>query len=116
METIEKLKKDFEDFAIQQNVAAMEGNGSKANRFHKKIQKLYERTKILGYTNMFKDFLYNENESVRIWAATFCLKQYPEIAKEVLTELTKSSKPIISLSAKSILESFHREKWNEIII
>lgn len=116
METIEELKRKFEHFAIEQSLAINEGNGKKVNAYHKKIQKLYIQIKSLGCTEVFKEFLDNENENVRIWAAGYCLRDYPKLAERELMKLTKSKEPIISLSAKATLEFYRKGMWDNLLV
>lgn len=47
METLEKIKVDFEKFAIEQSCAFAEGEGKKANRFHKKYSYYINKLKNL---------------------------------------------------------------------
>lgn len=115
METIEKIKKDFEDYVIQQNLALAEGNGKKANRFHKKIQNLYRNVRDINRVDIFKDYLNDKNESVTLWAAGLCLKEYPEVAQKKLVELSKSSDSMICLSAKATLEFYMKGMWDKLI-
>lgn len=105
METIDDLKKIFVQYANEQSYAFTEGNGRKANRFHKKIEDLYIKASCLYNDDVFKDFLTSENENVKLWVSCFYLEKYPNEAKKNLQDLIKSSEPIISLSAKMKLES-----------
>ena len=110
METIGNLQKKFEYYAEQQYIAFSEGGGRKANIWHKKIMKLYEMCQTLKCTDMFRTFLFHENENVRLWAAGFCRNEYPKESMKVLKKLLRSSEPIISLSAKVLLEPFNKKK------
>ena len=110
METIEKIKANFEKFAIEQFCAFAEGNGKKANRFHKKIQLLHGQAKELDCINVFEAFLDNTNENVKLWASIFCLDISPKLAWKNLVELSHSLEPIISLSAKAALDSLKKSR------
>lgn len=110
METIENIKTNFERFAIEQNRALAEGNGKKANRFHKKIQLLHEHAKTLNCVYIFASYLEHENEIIKLWASVFCMEIAPQIAHKNLVKLTHSSEPIISLSAKATLDSLKNIK------
>ena len=108
MATLEKIKVDFEKFAIEQSCAFAEGEGKKANRFHKKIQLLHKQAKELDCINVFESFLDNKNENVMLWASIFCLEISPKLAWKNLVNLSHSSEPIISLSAKATLDSLRK--------
>ena len=108
METLEKIKVDFEKFAIEQSCAFAEGEGKKTNRFHKKIQLLHKQAKELDCINVFESFLDNKNENVMLWASIFCLEISPKLAWKNLVNLSHSSEPIISLSAKATLDSLRK--------
>lgn len=105
METIDELKKNFVQYVNEQSNAFAEGNGKKANRFHKKIQDLYLKVSTLYGSEEFEEFLYSENENVKLWASCFCMEIYPDKSRQNLQDLLKSSEPIISLAAKMKLES-----------
>lgn len=114
METIEKLKEQFIDFCLKQESARNEGCGKKSNYYHKKIVNLYKQIKKLGYLDIFKSLLDYENENVQIWAAVFCLRICPKEVKAVLNNLKKSSNPMTSIEARSILESFNDKIWDKL--
>lgn len=87
METVEALKKQFVNYAIEHSQFYENGEGKKANRIHKKIHSLYLKIKSLDKIDVLKDFLDDEHECVRLWAAGFCLKIAPELAIQELTKL-----------------------------
>ena len=109
METVDDLRKKFEYYAEQQYIAFSEGGGRKANIWHKKIMKLYEKCQALECTDMFHTFLFHENENVRLWAAGFCRREFPKDSIKVLKRLRQSSEPMISLSARFLLDSFKKK-------
>ena len=100
--TKEKIKEKFLNEAIDHGNAISEGNGTKANKIHKKIQALYSRAKELEESCVFCELLDNSSENVRLWAATFTLKTSPDLAEQCLINLSKSP-TITGLSAKTTL-------------
>lgn len=105
METIDELKKYFVQYVNEQSNAFAEGNGKKANRFHKKIQDLHLKASALYGNDFFTEFLNSEDENIKLWASCFCIETYPDKSRKNLQDLLKSSEPIISLAAKIKLES-----------
>lgn len=105
METIDDLKKKFIQYVNEQSSAISEGNGKRANRFHKKIQDLHLKILNLYDNDVFKEFLDSEDDNIKLWASCFCKEIYPDITKKNLQGLINSSEPMISLSARYHLES-----------
>lgn len=105
METIDDFKRKFVQYVNEQSCALAEGNGKKANRFHKKVQDLHLKVLAFYSDEIFKEFLDSEDDNVKLWASCFCMKIYPDKAKKNLQSLINSSEPIISLSARIHLES-----------
>lgn len=105
METIDEIKKNFVQYVNEQSNAFAEGNGKKANRFHKKIQNLHLKVSTIYGNEVFKEFLYSEDENIKLWASCFCMEAYPDRSRKNLQDLLKSSEPIISLAAKMKLSS-----------
>lgn len=116
METIETLKIKFEQYAIEQYLALCEGSGKKANRAHKKIQLLYAKIKDLNRVDVFTEFLHHEHENVRLWAAGFCLKVYPDLAEKELKKLLKSSDFFIRSAAKCTLSLYKNNEWDKLVV
>ena len=69
--------------------------------FIKKYSYYINKLKELDCINVFESFLDNKNENVMLWASIFCLEISPKLAWKNLVNLSHSSEPIISLSAKS---------------
>lgn len=117
METMntEEIKEHFINYTIKQSHASHEGNGKKANQYHKKIWELYHRAKEQNCIEIFKEFLDNPNENTRIWAAGFSYRTAPKSAIKVLKVLSKSSDPMIWLSVKATLESFDNGEWKLLL-
>lgn len=116
MEPLEILKKKFEDYVALHNDALAKGNGKMANRIHKKIQDLYHQVKNANQIEIFRDYLDSYDESMCLWAASLCLKTYPQEAEKQLVKLSKSTNPMISISAKAALDFYTKGSWDKLIV
>jgi hypothetical protein len=83
----EKIVSEFENFCIQNDIAARDLKPKLANKYAKKIINSYLQLKELGETNALTKLLESENENVRLWAATHTLPTNEAKAKRVLQEL-----------------------------
>lgn len=81
----------------------LEGDSKYANRLHKKLMKLYQKAKKIGKQHLFLEFLNDDNEGVRLCAATFSLHSNPELALQCLGDLAKLP-TITSMQAEMILK------------
>lgn len=112
MDTIEKTQKFKDSFyrqAIEHGEAIAIGDHKKANKLHKKLQVLYNQANEQNNAEIFAQFLKDNNDSVKLWAAVFSLKSSPEVALNVLQELSERNK-IIGLTAKTTLDLWHSGK------
>lgn len=103
MITRERIKQDFLVEVIEHGKAIAEGDHKKANKLHKKIQSLYNKARESNHVDLFSELLNENDENVRLWAATFALKISPETAVEALVNLSNLSS-ITGLSAKTTLD------------
>ncbi len=97
------LKEKFLVLAINHGQAIAIGDYKKANKIHKKIQEVYKLAKEQDQRNIFIELIHEQDESVRLWAATFALSISPDFAEKALVDLVKSTS-IIGLSAKTTLQ------------
>ncbi|QEH40230.1 DUF2019 domain-containing protein [Chitinophaga sp. XS-30] len=107
----ENIKAKFLDKAIEHGNAISVGDHKKANKIHKKIQALYNQAKEQNQADVFSELLDNADENVRLWAATFTLKVFPELAEKSLISLSELSS-ITGLSAKTTLHLWKEGKLN----
>ncbi|AXP80439.1 hypothetical protein CJ739_1350 [Mariniflexile rhizosphaerae] len=107
----ENIKDDFLKQAIEYGKAVAGGDHKKANRIHKKLQNIYDEAKVQKALNIFVDLLNEREESVKLWAATFSLKNNPELAVKSLEKLTELTS-ITGLSAKTTLQLWKEGKLN----
>ena len=83
----DKIVSDFENFCIQNDIAARTRNSKLANKYAKKIINCYLQLKELGEVIALSKLLESDNENVRLWAATHTLCTNEAKAKRVLQEL-----------------------------
>lgn len=100
--TRNNIKEKFLSETIEHGKAIAEGDHKKANKLHKKIQALYSKAKECNQLDLFSELLSEPDENVRLWAATFTLKVFPDAAEKALKNLSNSSS-ITGLSAKNTL-------------
>ncbi len=105
--TEEKIRKEFIEAAINHNLSILQGDAHKANKFHKKIIKLYQEAKRIEKQNLFLDYLDHSNDGVRLWAATSSLKSNPKAAIDCLNKLMELP-TITSMDAKMILNLWNK--------
>ena len=105
----EEIKSRFRTEAIEHGKAIANGDHKKANKLHKKLQVLYVKAKEHNKADVFSELLYEADESVRLWASTFTLKVYPDLAEQSLENLSELSS-IVGLSAKTTLHLWKEGK------
>ncbi|MCB9235034.1 MAG: DUF2019 domain-containing protein [Bacteroidia bacterium] len=107
----ENIKHNFLAEAIDHGKAIAEGDNIKANKLHKKIQTLYKKAKESNQVDLFSELLNDSDENVRLWAATFSLKVFPDKAEKELLSLSNSTS-IIGLSARTTLDMWKKGMLN----
>ncbi len=85
------IKEIFVSSAIEHGNAMAVGNDIVANKMHKKLQNLYNKVKKHQQLNFFSELLDDEEESIRLWSATFSLTTFPIKAECVLKTLSEST-------------------------
>ena len=114
METIierDDLKRKFLLDAIEHGKAIDIGDYKAANKIHKKLTALYNKAKNSNQINVFSEMLNEQNENVRLWAATFTLKYSPVLAEKTLFELS-ASPTIRGVGAKTTLALWKENRLN----
>lgn len=111
MMTKDNIKTKFLIEAIEWGKAIAVGDKKNVNKLHKKIQDLYTKAKELNHTNVFSELLSYPDENVRLWAATFTLKSFPDLAERTLEDLSKLTS-ITGLSAKTTLDLWRQGMLN----
>lgn len=101
---------NFKVFSIEHGKAFYNGEHKKANELHKKLHELYNEAKKQNTADVFEEFLNDEDESVRLWAAIFTLKFSPQNAERVLEQLSEKSG--IKMTAKITLDLWKQGKLN----
>lgn len=107
----ENIKEKFLNEAAEHGKAIAVGDHKTANEIHKKIQALYNQAKEQNQSDVFSELINNVNENVRLWAATFSLKVFPDLAEGTLMDLSELSS-ITGSSAKTILHLWKGGKLN----
>jgi hypothetical protein len=79
------------------------GDHRGANRFHDRLMALKAKSNQEEFRDVCRVLLESDNETVRLWAATFYLKEDEQRAALVLEEL-KTSARIVGLTAASTLD------------
>lgn len=111
MITRENIKEKFLNDATEHGRAIAIGDHKKANKIHKRIQSLYNQAKELNQVDIFSELLNEVDENVRLWAATFTLKVFPDLAEKALIKLSTLS-TITGLTAKTTLRLWKEGKLN----
>jgi hypothetical protein len=109
--TREDIKADFLSEALAHGKALSNGDYKGANRIHKRLQVLYKVAKKQNQIDVFSELLEENDENVRLWAATFTIEILPELAENVLINLAELS-TITGLSAKTVLNLWKENKLN----
>lgn len=107
-----ELGKSFIPLAIEHGEAYESSDYKKANKLHKKLHALYDAVKSEGIGNVFSQYLNNDNESVRLWAAIFTLRDNPENAERTLKSLAENS--TIKMTAQTTLNLWRAGKLDKI--
>ncbi|MCL6259980.1 DUF2019 domain-containing protein [Aquiflexum sp. TKW24L] len=92
-------------------MALTKGDFKKANKLHKKIQALYIKARECNQVDLFSELLGESDENVRLWAATFSLKVFPDTAEKALKNLSNSTS-ITGLSTKTTLDLWKQGNLN----
>lgn len=80
------------------------GDHKKANKFHKELMELKMIMDSDRLLELCMDLISNENDSVRLWAATLILDQKTDLAARTLTEIA-STNQVVGLTAKLLLNA-----------
>lgn len=109
--TREEIRIQFVIEATEHGKAISVGDNKKANKIHKKLQSLYNLAKEQSQAEIFSELLNTSDENVRLWAAIFTLKIFPDLALKTLEELTALSS-ITGLTAETTLHLWREGKLN----
>jgi len=102
MTTRKEIKERFLRDATEHGKAYFSGDYKKANKLHRKLHDLYNRAKEQHQEDVFSELVNNEDENVRLWAATFTLSVCPVLAEKSLIEVAELPS-ITGLDAKTTL-------------
>lgn len=107
----EDIKGRFLTEATEHGKAIAIGDHKKANKLHKKLQALYNQAKEHNQADIFSELLNEADENVRLWASTFTLRVFPDLAEKSLANLSELPN-ITGLSAKTTLHLWKEGKLN----
>jgi hypothetical protein len=102
-----ELKEIFIDYAIKHGQAIEQGDHKTANKIHEKLTALYVKLKSNENWDVLKELVKHNDESVRLWAATFLLKNDTILSLQVLNGLKESDK-IIGLTASTTIDMWSK--------
>lgn len=111
MMTKENIAEEFVQLALRHGSAIQQGDYKTANKIHRQLQRLYTIAHEMGRPEMFAEFLREEDENVRLWAAVYTLKYNAHTAEEVLNDLSKL-KSITALTADTTLKMWKQGLLN----
>ena len=104
-----EIQNKFIDLAINHGKAIEEGNHKIANKIHSELTFMYNNQikKNDRYEELEDILKKSDNESVRIWAATYLLVSKECLALETLKKLEKSNK-IFGLTASTTIDMWKK--------
>jgi len=108
MMTRDEIRERFLSDSAEHGKAYSNGDYEKANELHKKLHDLYNQAKEQNQVDVFSGLLNDEDENVKLWAAIFTLKLYPEIAEKILLDLARESR--IKMTAETTLHLWKEGK------
>ncbi|MEO5673102.1 MAG: hypothetical protein ABIQ74_00510 [Chitinophagales bacterium] len=115
-EAIKKLEQEFVDNAIIHGQCTLNGDYKKGNKAYDKISKVKKKLYSYGeecYVNSLLRILVHDDAAVKQFASGNLLPFEPEIAREVLKELSKLPN-LIGFSSEMALREWDKGKLNPI--
>jgi len=97
-------KELFIKAALGYDAGINSGDHKKANKFHKELMKLKATMDSEKIEHLCLDLLNDDNDSIRLWAATFMFDVNIDTATKVLSELANRN-CIAGLTAKLLLDA-----------
>lgn len=107
--TKENVRTQFVLYAVEHGKTTFTGDYKKANKMHRLLQEIYKTAKRSGFLDVFEEFLNDEDENIKLWAAVFALRNAPVDAERALQELS-SLTTITALTAKTTLHLWREGK------
>jgi len=107
----QEIKVKFLSKAMEHGEAISLGDYKKANKIHKELQTIYDQAKTYNVSTLFSELLDETDENVCLWASTFTLKIYPDLAEESLNRLAESPS-VTGLSAQTTLLLWREGRLN----
>jgi len=112
--SIEELAAEYAGYAIEHGQATEVGDYKKGNKAHDKLIKIYLQIKEQGNLvhPLFKEMLYSSDPGIKAWAATHCLKNFPEEAEAALVDVGKTPRSLVAFSAEMVLKEWKKGTLN----
>ncbi len=104
---VQALMNKVTDLCVEQGKAMDEGDSISANELHEKISIIMSNVKAQGQLSELKQLLQNDDENVKLWAATYLLPTEEELALSVISQVEKSDR-LLSIEATTL-----KDMWNK---
>ena len=106
-------KEEFIEYCVKYQEGMNTGNSRLANKFHDKIEKLYKSIDRITRIEMLKELIVSNDLNLKLWAATYLLKENTEItdAIETLKNILKTD-TIESSNAELVLYSWENKSFS----
>ena len=104
-------------FAILHEEYTLNGDYKNGNKVHKEIMKTIDKLKFENQKvkKEFYTLLNYDNDSVKIWTSSFLIATFEEKCIEVLLEISKKNKTILSLNAETTLDVWKKGMLENLI-
>lgn len=114
-----KLISEYIDLATEHGISIDNGNDSKSNKIHSRIEKIIKRISQSGPTikNEFYGLLKHSNLSVRLWTAVELIGTDEKKSMEILQNIS-ADKGIIGLTSQTLIDMWKKglikkNDWNK---
>lgn len=104
---IRGLINEVKDLCVEHGRVLDEGDSVSANNLHKKISNIFNEIIANGLVSELMELLKNDDENVKLWAASYLLSIEEKLAISVLSQVEKSDR-LIGLEATII-----KDMWNK---
>lgn len=101
------LVEKFHAACLEHAQATLNANYKMANKNYYKLKSTFGEITKIGEINLLLPSLHSIHPGIRIWAATFLLKQYTEAALPVLKELS-TREDLIGFDAQIVLQEWEK--------
>ncbi len=105
-----KLIQKYIELAFKHEEFTLNGDFKNGNKIHKRLLDTIEEIKIENkeVKNEFYDLLNLENDSVKIWTAVTLIETFENKCIQILSDVAKNNKTILSLNAQTTLDTWRK--------